>query len=1143
MKKLYKSLLFILGAGALLASCARPEELIEDIEYARVLTPLKFDAEVVASTGTDVTFSWQKIKNADGYELEVYEQTDDSDEVSTANTGTKVGETYILGADEVPYTVYALTVDKSFYARVRGTSTTLEPSNWTYLEKTFSTKAVRNSLNPTVTARTTNSVTIAWDNAADKADLTSVRVELVVGGAEATRVDITADDIAACSKTITGLETAREYRFTLLFGKAGERGSVTAFTRPNLEGVNTVASAAELYAAIHNQAGEIKVKVEYSDTELDFADAYPDPAQKLVTVVGDVYLYGVPTEDGKKPVLKTVDFNLAAGATVFHVEDLVLDGNGVGATVENLSADMAKIELVNSEITGYTKAIYSVAGGASAANVESFLVEGCYVHDINADGTQGGDFIDVRNGVNGDFVVRNTTFYACARTFFRISDSAKAESVLAENCTFNLVTATRSSSNNAGIFAVRVVTGAKSVKAVKNVFLNEISDGEDQSDASKCFVRLNRNSTDSYRVVSEGNLYYNLGAAFFVSNAVAAETDTQGDVAFETLSLTGGEILDTDPCVNSIAGKMYLAGTNGEKIKTLKAGDPRWWDAVMPEVIRETELTVAPDEYTWDFTEKTIYDTEELTANTIIGNARIYATASVPANVVMSKGIDFNAGASVSPDGVPTYSAVEVLTSGYGSVKVLGTSESGIGTLQVLAGGDRYVVLADGEEHTINLGDLVGENSIYVLANQALTLKTITWTKSLVPDVTVETLATPKITITPTKLDEGTSEDIVVSWPSVENAEDYVLTYQGAETILAEPGFTIPAADVAVLTAGEYTITVKARPVATSTKYVESAVAEATFKINKVVPPSGGEVTLTWDFSSAEWQSALSSQASAANNSDQTNWSVTLDDLTFNTVQKSKWNEAGYIQTGGASKVADNDRVFSFTAPAAGTLKVWASNTKSEDPSSRMVAVKVGDGDEQKGVALTSTTQVECEFDIAAGDVKIYGTSGIRIYKIQFNYQETTGTVTPPKEDHVWDFSSTEWQSALGSQASAANNSDQTNWSVTLDDLTFNTVQKSKWNEAGYIQTGGASKVADNDRVFSFSVGVAGTLTVWASNTKSEDPSSRMVAVKVGDGDEQKGVALTSTTQVECEFDIEAGDVKVYGTSGIRIYKIEFHSN
>ena len=1163
MNKIYKSLILLLGIGTALVACRTLDPLVEEIDYDRVLTPLKFEAEVVPSTGTDVVFSWQKMVNAEGYELEIYEQTDGSKEVTPESNGTKVGETYILAADENPYTVYGLEVDKSYYARIRGINSTVATSNWAYLEKSFSTSAVRTSLNPVVKERTSSSVTLAWDKASDKEDLTSVQVETVVGDGESKKVTLSADQLSAASATIDGLDPAREYRFTLLFGKAGKRGSVTAFTRPVLDGVNTVYTAGEIYNAINNQEGTVKLLLAYSDAGIDMMDAYPDPAVKLVTVKGDVSLYGDATAEGKKPAIKTLVFNLASGASVLHLEDLVLDGNGTGALTENLGGDMRAVEYVNCEITGYTKAIYSVASGAAGANVASFLVDGCYVHDINAAGTEGGDFIDVRNGANGSFVVRNSTFYACARTFFRLSDNAKAESVLAENCTFNLVTATNSSSNNAGIFAVRVVTGAKSVKAVKNVFLNEFSEKED---ANTSWVRMCRNSTDSYRVDCADNVYYNTGAAWYVSNAVASETDAQGEKTFEEIAKTGATLLEKDPCINSIAGKLYLAGTDGERIKTLKAGDPRWWDAVQPEIIREKELKVVEDDYTWDFTEKTIYDTEELLENTIIGNARIYATASVPANVVMSKGIDFSTTAAVSPAGVPSYSAVEILTSGYGAVKVTATSDANPGTLQVLAGGDRYAVLADGEEHTVLLGDLTGENSIYVIADNAITLKKITWTKDLTPDAVLEILATPKLSVTPSKLDEGTAEPVVFSWTAVENAADYVLTFQGMEYVLTEPSYTVDAAVVAALAVGEYPVTVKARPVSTSSKYAESEVAEATLTI--VAKPTGGEVTLTWDFT-ADFKETINVadeqyylyKAGAVS---PVTAPFTTEELYFAPFKKALKNNKKACTADGIdyqpiSYGGGDAYIFLYTAKS-GKLRVTATVGKSvSETGNCKLGLRTGPAPDK----MKSLTVYGTDVDLACYDPSVAGMGAVTyewdienateapqviaitkpsgsnspwVYKVEFVYSDGA-----PAEDYVWDMSSAEWQAALAAQAPAANNSDQTNWSVTLDGLTFNTVSKSKWNTGGYIQLGGASKEAENDRVFTFSVKGSGTVTVIASNTKSEDPSTRAAVVKDAEK-EQKGTLLTSTSQVTDTFDVAAGDIKVYGTSGIRIYKIEFHS-
>ena len=1131
MNKIFKSILCILGLAALAVSCEQSkEELIDEISYTRVLTPTKFEAEVVPATGTDVILTWQKIKNAETYELEVYEQTDDSKEVSTENTGTLV-DAFSVASDEVPYTVYGLAVDKSFYARVRGVNPDLKPSNWAYLEKTFSTSAVRASLNPVVTARTSNSITISWDKASDKSDLTSILVEPVVlaeGDEAETKVALAAEDIAAATKAVTGLQPGREYRFTLLFGKAGKRGSVTANTRPNTDGTETViSSAAALLAAIDNQAGNIKLMLNFQDDAYDVTPSYPDPTKKYATIVGDVTIYGNTTEAGKKPTVSGLVFSLASGATKLHIEDVILDGAGTGATVENLSAEMTSIEMVNCEITGYTKGIYSV-GSSATGKVAEYLVDGCYVHDINADGTVGGDFIDVRAGANGNFTVKNSTFYACARTFFRISDNAKAGDVLAENCTFNYVTATPSSSNNAGIFAVRVKTEAKSVKSVKNVFMNEYNEKEGE-EASKGWVRLCRNSTDSYRVECSGNVYFNTGVAWWTSSAVASPSDVLGEKTMEEIAKTDATELSSDPCVNSAAGKLYLAGTAGDQIRTLKAGDPRWWDAVMPVVVREKELTVVEDAYTWDFTQKTIYDTEELTANTIIGNARIYATSTVPANVVMSKGIDFSTGASVSPAGVPSYSAVEILTKDYGSVKVTATSSDGIGSLQVLAGGDRYPVLADGKEHTVALGDLSGENSIYVIANSALTLQKVAWSKDLTQDATVTALKKPTVTVTPNKLDQGTAEDVVIAWGAIENAADYELEFNGAKQVLTETSYTVLAADVATLAVGEYPVSVIARPVATSTKYEASEAGESKLTINKV-ETGATEVTLTWDFSTEAWQSQLSPLGTAATDIT-TTWNVSSEGLTFYSTQKNRWNTT-YIQTGGTGTVTD--RVFTFTAPAKGTLKVTVSNTGSSADMAREVAVVVGDAAAQtKPGGFSANTPDVVEFEIEAGDVKIYPTKALRFYKIEFVYT----SAAPAAVNYSWDFSTEAWQNLLSPLGTAATDI-TTTWNVSSEGLTFYSTQKNRWNTT-YIQAGGSGSATD--RVFTFTAPVKGTLKVTVSNTGSSADMAREVAVVVGDAVAQtKPGGFSADTPDVVEFEIEAGEVKIYPTKALRFYKIEF---
>ncbi len=1105
--------LAILGAF-FLTGCVQEEPFdeITELDLTRCMMPRELAAEV--ENGDEVTFSWVVTKEAASYTLLLSEDE---------GFGATAGE-YAIEAGSVPFVV-KLSADKTYYWKVQAHSPTISDSKWAVADEPVTTSAVRSSMNPVVKDRTETTVTIVWDNADDKTDLTSVWAELLVPGEGDERlvIPVTDSEISACTKTIEGLTAGKEYKFTLIFGKSGSRGTVVACTRPDMgSGVVTVSTAAGLISAIDKAGSAVRVQIAYSEDPIDLKGAYPDPMAESITVNGDLYLYGTSTAEGKKPVVNFATFKLASGAKVVHIEDIAFEGDGMGTLVDNADADLTAFELVNCELSGFGKGFYSVAESATTSGAATLLVEGCYMHDINADGKTGGDFLDIRGGTTGDIIIRRSTFYACARSFIRLTNKALVGTVLLENCTFNYVTATPSSSNNRGIFSVSVSTGATSVKAVKNVFLNEYNEAEGTKTAKECWIRLSRSSNDSFRPDCSGNLYYNVGAGFMFSTALdvsnPSDLVTNGEV-FEAVAMTDGEVLKEDPCVNSAAGKLYLSAA-GAKIATLKAGDPRWWNAVQPEVIRETELTVQEEDYTWDFTEKTIYDTEDLELNTIIGNARIYASEDVPAHVVMSKGIDFESAAVVGSNGVPTCSAVEILTSGYGAVKVTAESSDGLGTLQVLAGGDRYAVLADGEEHTVLLGDLTGENSIYVIAGSAVTLKKITWTKDLTPETVLEALSTPKVTVTPNKLDEGTAEDVVISWPEVENAADYVVTINGAEHIVTVATYTIAAAEVAALAVGEYAISVIARPVSTSSKYEQSEAGEAKLKINEVI--TGGEVTLTWDFSSAEWQAALEANAASAKGSNQTGWTVSLDGLTFSCGSKNgKWDASGYIQPNGAGSTTD--RVFTFNAPADGVLKITAATASAGNP--RDVAVMDATGVEQVQSVDAKTV---LEFDVKAGDVFFYPKSGVRFYVIEFTY------ATGAEIELTWDFSTAEWQNVLETNAASAKGSNQAGWSVSLDGLTFTCDAKNgKWDASGYIQPNGSGSTTD--RVFKFTAPADGILIVSASTASSGNV--RDVAVMDASGVEQvQGV----DARTDLEFEVKAGEVAIYPKAGVRFYVIKF---
>ncbi len=1148
MKKLFRNIALFAATAVAAVGCAPEQgEMIDTIELNRALTPLEFKASVIASKGTDVEFSWEAMEGTEKYTLQLFAAAEDAEGNTVAPNYDEASpiETYIVLPEEIPFVVENLPVDKSFYARVRGHKTNVEDSHWAVLEEDFSTYPVRSNLYPKAIERGTDYIVIEWNAAEDKADLTSVRVAPVMGGEEKV-VALESADKNACSKKVEGLVACTNYRIELIYGKAGSRGITTAWTRPSTEGTNLVESAEAIINALTGTIGPVKLRLAYND-------GVPYDLSSVASIQCEPTFIGETTADGKKPVISGLQ--VISTGKVFHMEDIYFDGAGKVSLLQNdAPADApATIEFINCEITGYERSLYV---SNSTGSTEKFLLDGVYLHDINPEGESGGDLIDFRKGTHKDIRLQNSTFYDSGRTFMRLYDSAnlQVEKVNIVNCTFNMVTSTKSSSNNQGIvgWKTQSATNATEFNITKCVFLNQCHDNEDKTDASKSWVRIARNSTDSYAPTCSGNYYYNVGAAWFT----VGTTNLAGETFSEATALAdGGQILTEDPCVNSLANKLYLNTTSD--ISAKKVGDPRWWNAQQPIVIRATELTLESEPRVWDFTVKSKFDTETLEKATIIDNVRIYGTAEVPAEVVMGKGVKFSKGAMVNAEGEPEYSAVGVLTEGYGAIVVTAQGETGIETMQVLAGGDRYTILADGEPHKVVLGDLAGENNIYVLASSAVTLTKVEWTKDLTPDQTVFPLAKPAITLSATSLDEGTAEAVTVSWAAVENAASYVLTGLGQTlTFTADQPLelTVPAEQVAAMAVGEYEITLTAYPVETSTKYSVSDTATATFKIKKVV--LGGEVTLSWDFSSAAWADVI---AEIKNDKSCTTYNKTIDGLTLSTATKYLQAADNYIQMGGSGSTTE--RVFTFTAPANGTLKVTVAGAGKE-ALDRNVVVQVGlEGEATKQVGGVWPDATELTWDITSNGetVYIYTDAGLRFYKIEYTY-----VAAPVEQTISWGHEAFNdiWVNGC---ASNTGNIDATFVSGTMtaggnltkdaDGFTYNGLQfvlgggKFKFgqnnNAAGELATrvqfGGSGNTGK--QVLIFEAPAAGVLKVEAVSSGDTSRPLKVVvdSTEVASFDTPDKTQAPAIFEVDCTTAVAGSKIYIYsGNSGINLFSISY---
>ena len=1167
MKKIFRNLKFglMLCAGAFAASYSDVDEAMNEIPYTRVLTPLNFEADVDAAVGTDIKFSWSAVSNADAYILELFEavptiKEEDGKEVEIYEMpenfdSSNAYQTVEVAKDGVPFTVKNLAVDKTFWARVQGVSAKIESSRWAYLVEAVSTSAVRSALNPKAKERTETTVTVQWDqNAKDPKDLTSIRYELVVPveGATATVMPLSDEQISACEAKIENLEPGTNYKFTLLFGKSGSRGHFTAYTRPSTEGTTKIANSADFAAAITGATADLKLLLAYNGGEAyDLTSSMTKPADSPefdpYTFAYGLEIYGESSPEGAKPVVKG-SFKVTGENTNIHFEDVLIDGGNECGYFITTGATLGNAEFINCEFTGFTKGLWS---GADKFNVENLIYDGIYAHDINPIGSAGGDFIDLRikaGSKYGTIEIKNSTFYACARTFLRCREGGSVGTVNVANCTFNQVTATISSSNNSGIFELQKFTPA-AVNLTKCVFLNENHPNEVPEQDGKQWVKLTGTKDTNIAPICAGNYFYNVGTTdkngknFFLNQK---SKDLNGQALTQELALAeGGVMLTEDPCTNSIAGKLYLK--NGA-IAANKAGDPRWWNASAPVVVRPTELEPIAEAAAWDFTDKTKFDTETVENQTIIENIRIYG----PAEIVMSTGISFAQAATITNKGVPTASAFEFKADGYGSIEMTAQGKSVTSTVQIVAGGDTYSIIADGKPHKVVLGDLVGVNSIYVLPGSDNTSFTrIAWTKDTTPENTVTALATPVLTLNETSIDEGTQQAVTATWERNAHAEKYTVTFNSSTTEVTEPAFEIPAATIAALAAGEYTISVVAQPTSTSTKYTPSEAGEAKFKIKK--PVVGVEKKIKWDFTAFDGTNITGGTwTSNVKLTETIVWNVNADCPL--TIMKDVAVEQGVqakMQDGKA--YADGStpttRALAFTAPGAGTLTIVqkAGNATATDRNTWVsVDGKVIDtGYASPGNDGWKPVNVDLS-DIEAGKTIYIFTKGNSFQSVEYTYYALPQTYT-----YDWDFAQVTGDEAWAVDSKGALTSDQefVNNERALTLKTGVSLDKS----GSRVKMGGKTTLDSNgyptNRALIFKAQGGGTLS-YEQSSASSSGAGRNSYVSVGNG--------TNASQVhgpvESKYndggepsvtvdlsDVEAGsDVIIWVDNGVNIKNIKW---
>lgn len=1112
-RKWMSGLLLIATAG--LGGCSDdPDGINDELVLDRALMPLNVKGSVL-TTGDQIRLTWD-VRTTDTYEVVVY-----SDEGLTQKVTTRSD----IQPTDLPVTL-DLEVEKEYYATVQAFSSNerTAPSKVAIVGP-MTTYAIMSPLNPVVTARTSESVTLTWDQDDFVSHLLATPVAATAE--EPVRLDLSEDQIAGAEATISGLKPSTEY-FVSVYYNSASRGGQDVWTRPDLSSTTKISTIEQLMQAFVDGG---KYELAYSETPYvvpEYDEGAVNPASALAA---DLTIIGETTLEGAKPQIVGLGIGLNTGVNEILLEDLSIDGAEAASSLLEVkdAITMASVTVKNCDLKSFRNIFYENKAGSA---IQTLLFDGVYAADM---GNSGGDFIDFRTqSTHGSLTICNSTFYNGGRSFLRVDANETFSTIAVRNNTFGSFSVV-TDSNNKGILYVRGT--ASTFEYTNNLFLNET--GENAR-----FIA--NNSSVKLPTSIAANYFYNCADTFFEAKTA------DGEVTLETALQNGGKVLSEDPCEASERGKFYLVN---DEIASVHVGDPRWWNAVAPVIPEQTELNAITEATVWNFADPETFEAQTIDRNRILGNLQFLVNdAEAPMAITGNGTISFSAASTFSPVDEPTNNALAFKVSVPGSVLITPSDAGYNKHMELIVNGSRYALPADGSQSKFGFGDIQGETMIYICSCSPVELEALEWSLEVVSGGEPKVLETPVFTTTELpSLDQGTSQDVTVSWNAVPNAAAYEVTFNGKTQTVETPTYEIPASTVAALKAGNYTVTVVAKAAEGSLNWTDSQAASLPLKINGVLTTVVN--SYTWDLSDAEAFPAGDIEETTVYGNLQFLVTDPAKPMTIEHSVGSSGEPVNRIKFNGKSTlsgVTPSARALALRVNGNGTLTLKAISSSSKVEDIREVGVSANGKEYLREACPTSSDGAAktVTFTDLTGEttIYIYCYNTINLYALSWEPDPSTVPDAPASQE--WNFSSASF-SDLISRLTTAGSNGLTNFSETIDGLTITTdshnIRGGTDDDAGaYIQPNGSGN--SEYRVFSFTASASGKVTVVASNT-SDGTNDRMVTVQIGDdvaGALQQVGGVPSSSPITLEFDISVSSdtpIYIYPTGGLRFYRIEYTPN
>lgn len=358
MKNIHKiaalSAMTLAAFAATTTGCIDGNDWDEDGNYAKTFSPIKFSASQTAEGATTVLFESFSMPGSAFYQIEcstdsfVQETPNDKDLHEVAKS---------------PATLDVITImDTTYYARVRAYSETTGFSAWTTLEKyKFKVKSMQ-IMNAVAGADITPStITVTW-----RSGNTVTRIEYGPEGGEMQSVDLSAEELEACSKTFSDLESMTTYNFVIYNGTAacGKATATTSSSGPEAEYMakfDPEQTMGDQLAAIAAQA-EADGKTAYSVTMVIPAGVVgmccpesPDTENDFILPNGmSITFYG-ESGNAADELYLWKSIGVDGSHTSIKFNNLTLTGPGYVINQKNAcSVDSVIVEDCNVKVTGNT---------------------------------------------------------------------------------------------------------------------------------------------------------------------------------------------------------------------------------------------------------------------------------------------------------------------------------------------------------------------------------------------------------------------------------------------------------------------------------------------------------------------------------------------------------------------------------------------------------------------------------------------------------------------------------------------------------------------------------------------------------------------------------------------------------------------